>query len=259
MSGIEHRLQLFIPPTDQRCLMVDTSAGLALGALPGLGNYIQAVRPILSRSDGVVCSPGQIGKLGELHKEDAGLLVRMDWTNTLRDKNFVIPVTKPQRIPILTPEEAVNLGAAGMVTTFLLGYEEELEASCMLSTVQLALRGKDLGMPLVVEVRTSGPRVSIPDKAVELGASYALEGGADVIALPYPGRKSLETIGAFVSVPWLVKPTSLATAQTELEEALGLGCSGLWLEASVFEQPDPSIFDKLMGTLHPAPVQMSEV
>ena len=238
MSGSEYRLQAFIRSADRRSLIVDTSAGLSLGALPGLEHYVQSVSPMLSMVDGVVCSPGQIGKFGVLKKEAAGLLVRMDWSNTWRGADFVIPPHKAQRIPLLTAQDALDLGAVGMVTSFFLGYEEELEAACMRSTVQLALTGKALGLPLVVEVRTTGPRVSLSDKAVELGASYALEGGADVIALPYPGQKSLETIAAFVSVPWLVRPTRLETVAAEVGEALALGGAGIWLDHTVFSLPE---------------------
>lgn len=171
---------------------------------------------------------------------DAALLVRADWSNALRGPDFVLPPATPRRLPILTPRDALNLGAAAMVATFWLGYDEELEAACVLSTVQWALEGKAIGLPLAVEVNATGPRVSVPDKAIELGASYALEAGADVIAISYPGRKSLETIAAFVSVPWLVKPTSLQAAPSELDEALALGGSGAWLDHAVFGAPDPA-------------------
>jgi DhnA family fructose-bisphosphate aldolase class Ia len=173
--------------------------------------------------------------------QDAGLLVRVDWTNTLRGPDFVMPPAQNFQFSLFSARDALDFGAVGMVITFLLGYEEEIEAACMKATVTLAIEGKEAGLPLVVEVRPSGPRVSLPGKAVELGASYALEGGADVIVLPYPGLASMKTIGAMVSsVPWLLKPTSLESAAQELEEALALGGAGLWLDHSIFSQPDPA-------------------
>ena len=270
MLGVEYRLQSFLRPVDRRCLMVDASAGLSLGARPGLENFAQALQPLLAHADGVVCSPGQIGRLAGLQKSAAGLLVRTDWTNVHRGSDFVLPVETPQRLSLLPAQDALELGAAGMVTSFLLGYDEEIEAACLRSTVQLALEGKALGLPLVVEVCTTGPRVSIPDKAVELGVSYALEGGADMIAFPYPGRHSLETLAAFVSVPWLIKPTTVKitgpgkTTRTgqntisqekvvvELEEALSLGAAGLWLDHTLFALPEPGkLLADLNSSLHP--------
>lgn len=254
MCGIEYRLKDFLKPPNGHCLIVDASAGLSLGALPGLEDFAAGVRPLLPVVDGLVCSPGQVRRLGDRTRLEAGLLVRLDWSNTLRGPDFVLPVHATKRLPILTAAEAQELGAAGMVSTFLLGYEEEIEAACLRSTVQLALEGKQIGLPLVIEVSTSGPRVSLPGKAIELGASYALEGGADVIVLPNPGRRSLETIAAFVSVPWMVKASSLELAQAELDEALSLGGCGLWLDHTVFAAPAlAEMLGRLAARLH-APV-----
>jgi hypothetical protein len=116
--------------------------------------------------------------------------------------------------------------------------------------VQLALSGKPLGLPLVAEVRPSGPRVAVFGKAVELGASYALEGGADVIVVPHPGAASLATLGKFISVPWLVKPTRLEAAAGELAEALAAGAAGLWLDQAVFSLPDAPGFLTPLRELH---------
>ena len=88
----------------------------------------------------------------------------------------------------LSAQDTLDLGATAMVASFLLGYEEDVEAACLRHTVQWALDGTSIGLPLIVEVRATGPRVSILHKAVELGVSYALEGGADVIVVPQPGE-----------------------------------------------------------------------
>lgn len=238
MQGTKFRRNEFIGSADQRGLILDTSAGLSLGVLPGLAHFAEDARPFLRLVSGLVCSPGQIGRLHSLGKQEAGLLVRMDWNNTLRGPDFTLPPTTPQHKVILSAADALNLGACGMVTTILLGYEEEIEAASIRSTVQLALAGMSLGLPLVAEVRPSGPRVSLYGKAVELGASYALESGAEVIVVPHPGAVSLATLGKFISVPWLVKPTNLQAAQAELAEVLAAGAAGLWLEHTVFSLPD---------------------
>jgi DhnA family fructose-bisphosphate aldolase class Ia len=247
MKGIEYRLDEFLSTTDRRGLVVDTSAGMVLGALPGLEDYETAVRRVLPAADGLVCSPGQLRRLEGTVKQDAGLLVRIDWTNTLRDASFVLPPEQPMQFPLFSARDALDFGAAGMVISFLLGYAEEVEAACMKTTVTLAMQGQEIGLPLVVEVRTSGPRVSLPGKAVELGASYALEGGADVIVIPDPGPASLKTIGEFVSVPWLLKPDCLDGAAEALERVLALGGAGLWLDHTLFAGPDPA---GRLGGLH---------
>lgn len=252
MNGMEYRLREFIRPADQRCLMLDASAGLALGALPGLDDFAEGIRPVMAAVDGLVCSPGQLRRISNRARGDAGLLVRADWTNTLRGSDFVLPPTRARWQPILSAQEALDLGAVGMVSTFLLGYEEEVEAECLRATVQWSLKGRAIGMPLVVEVRADGPRVSLAEKAVELGASYALESGADVIVVPYPGPRSLETIAAFVSVPWMVKPESIETAPVVLEEVVRLGGAGLWLDQRMVASGEGvARAGELRGWLHP--------
>lgn len=259
MDGKLYRVREFMRAEDGHSLIVDASGGLALGALPGLEDFGAAARAVSAIIDGLVCSPGQLRRIPNRTRGEASLLVRMDWTNTLRGADFVLPPSNVQRLPLLTAQDALDLGAAAMVTSFLLGYEEEVEATCLRHTVQWALEGNTLGLPLIVEVRASGPRVSVHNKAIELGASYALEGGADAIVIPYPGRKSLETIGAFVSVPWLLKPShsqqmgivSFENAASELEEALGLGCAGLWLDHTVFAlSTTAAVLQEFVARLH---------
>jgi len=230
-----------VRPEDGHSLIVDASGGLVLGALPGLEDFAAAARPVLPVVDGLVCSPGQLRRIANRTRGEASLLVRMDWTNTLRKDDFVLPLTRTYRLALLTAQDAAELGATAMVCSFLLGYEEEIEAASLKTTVQWAMDGNAVGLPLIVEVRADGPRVAIRDKAIELGVSYALEGGADVIVVPYPGRKSLETIAAFVSVPWLVKPShaDAERAALELAEAINLGGAGLWLDHGVFALPNP--------------------
>jgi DhnA family fructose-bisphosphate aldolase class Ia len=236
MDGKQYRLRDLVRPEDGHSLVVDASGGLALGVLPGLEDFTTAARSVLTTVDGLVCSPGQLRRIADRTRGEASLMVRMDWTNTVRGADFVLPLTTTQRIPLLTAQDALDLGAAAMVSSFLLGYEEAIEAACLRTTVQWAMDGNVLGLPLIVQVRADGPRVAIGDKAIELGASYALEAGADVVIVPYPGRKSLETIAAFVSVPWLIQPSHLDAerAVAELDEALSLGGAGLWLDHGIF-------------------------
>jgi DhnA family fructose-bisphosphate aldolase class Ia len=241
MDGKLYRLREFIRAEGGYSLIIDASAGLSLGALAGLEDFGAAARSVLGIADGFVCSPGQLRRIPDRTRGEASLLVRMDWTNTPRGPDFVLPPTNVQRLPLLTAQDALDLGATAMVGSFLLGYEEEIEATCLRHTVQWAMDGNALGLPLIVEVRATGPRVSIHDKAIELGTSYALEGGADAIIVPYPGHKSLESIAAFVSVPWLIKPSHFEHAVAELDEAIELGCAGLWLDHTVFALSNTSV------------------
>lgn len=239
MNTKMYRLREFANPADGHSLIVDASAGLSLGALPGLENFSAAVRPLLSSVDGLIASPGQASKLAGRTRQDTALLIRADWTNALRGPHFVLPPETISYIPLLTPQDALDLGASAVVLHFLLGYEEHVEAQCLRATVQLAIAGSQVGMPLLVDVQPNGPRVVLRDKAIELGVSYALEGGADGVAVPWPGRASFETILTLAAErPVWIKTG--AHSGDELAAALELGAAGLWFNADVFAQPDPA-------------------
>lgn len=240
MNSKSYRLREFINPADRRSLVVDASAGLSLGALPGLEHFSEAVKPLLPLADGMVTSPGQARKLAGRNRTEAALLVRADWTSALRSQDFVLPPETISHIPLLSPMEALDLGASALILYFLLGYEEQIEAGCLKNTVQLALQGGQIGLPLIVDVQPNGPRVVLRGKAIELGVSYALEGGADGVAIPWPGRASLESILKMMAgLPVWIKPTSIEAMGNELPDALDLDAAGLWLDERLFALDDP--------------------
>jgi len=229
MNHLELRMKEFLPPSGNPALLVDTSAGLSLGALPGLEDFPRTARALSPQVDGMVCSPGQLRRLGARTRTDSALLVRADWTNTLRGADFPLPPQTPQYLPILSAQDALELGASALVASFLLGYEEKIDGACQRNIVQWALTGKTLGLPLLVEVQPTGPGILLPGKTIELGASYALESGADGVVVPYPGQESLANIAAMLSIPWLLKPSAPGNIAAEWENAASLGASGIWL------------------------------
>jgi DhnA family fructose-bisphosphate aldolase class Ia len=252
MNNNTYRLREIINSSDSHSLVIETSGGLSMGPLPGLEHYSEAVLSILPFVDGTVSSPGQARKLSGRTRQDAALLVRADWTNALRSADFVLPPESINLIPLLSPQDALDLGASAMVLYFLLGHEEEIEARCLQRIVQTSLEGAKVGLPLIVDVQPIGSRVVLYKKAVELGASYALEGGADGVAIPWPGKESFKTIITMAAdVPVWIKPSSLEDAEVELSQTLELGGTGLWLGEEVFAQSDSeSIIQKFNAKLH---------
>ena len=234
-----YRLREFIPPTDGRSVVIDTSAGLMLGALPGLERFADAITPILPHVDGVVTSPGHARYLAQRTRQDAALLVRADWTNGLRSDDFVLPPETVHDVTLIDAGAALDLGASAAVIHFLLGYTESIEADCLKRTVSLALDGAEKGLPLLLDVQVTGPRVVLRNKAIELGVSYGLEGGASGIVVPWPGTASFQTIMTMSGdVPVWIKDDSDPDSATT-REALDLGAVGVWLGSDVFASPDP--------------------
>ena len=257
MISKRYRLQELINPADGRSLVVDTSNGLSLGALPGLEDYTEAVTPVLPLVDGIVASPGQSRNLMSRSRTDAGLLICGDWTNAFRDQDFVLPTEHIQYLPLINAGDALDLGATALVMQFLLGHEETIDADCIRRVVQLALEGSTVGMPLIVNVHPIGPRVVLMSKAIELGVSYALEGGADGIAVPWPGGASFVDIQTMAAeVPVWVKPQSSDAAAPQLAEMLAAGVTNLWLDEQVFATDDPLQTVQAFAALVHEPVEV---
>jgi DhnA family fructose-bisphosphate aldolase class Ia len=234
-------LREFVNPADRRSLIVDTSAGLVLGTRPGLEHFAEAVTPILPHVDGVVTSPGQARRLMHRTRQDAALLVRADWTNALRDDDFVLSPETVHYTALIDSAGALDLGASAAVIHFLLGYAEDIEAECLKQTVALALDGADKGLPLIVDVQPTGSRVVLRSKAIELGASYALEGGASGIVVPWPGAESFQTIKKMTGdLPVWLKPAALDPNSPDVLKALEIGAVGIWLGDRLFAESDPA-------------------
>jgi DhnA family fructose-bisphosphate aldolase class Ia len=252
MNNKLYRLRELFNPATGRSLVVDTSNGLSLGALPGLEQFETAVSLILPLVDGIVTSPGQSRNLGMRTHQEAALIIRADWTNALRGEDFVLPPEKINYLQLVDPGDAMDIGANAIVMNFLLGHQEDIEAQCLKQVVHLSLQGSKIGMPLIVDVQPIGPRVVLLSKAIELGVSYALEGGADGIAVPWPGEESFEIILKMAAeVPVWVKPSSLTSEAPDIDGALALGGTGLWLSEAVFAIDDPpSTVETIAAMLH---------
>lgn len=190
-TGKELRLANLLRPPHGRGLWIDASAPAALGQMPGLEDAAAAVVPAAAAADGIVLNPGMAERLaGRLPgKRGAGLIIRLDWTNAFRGAGYPLPAREVRQVQIGTMAQARFLGAEAVIMSLLLGYNEEFEAAGVERMAAAARECEALGLPFVVDIRPSGPRVRAENwaGAVKLGAGFAVEGGADAVVLPHPG------------------------------------------------------------------------
>jgi len=81
--------------------------------------------------------------------------------------------------------------------------------------------------------------------------SYALEGGADGVAVPWPGDASFATIRQMAhEVPVWVKPAATEEAPVLWSDAQAAGAVGIWLGADVFAGDAAETLSLLAGQVH---------
>ncbi len=185
-------------------LWIDTTVASSTGAPVGLEDIAAALERVHA-SDAVVLNPGPAERLAPRFggPRRPGLIVRLDWSNVFRGKAHPIPCCEPVYCAIARPDEALRLGASAVMVRLLLGFDEEFEADNVRAVALFARQANRENVPLAIDVQPLGSRVNDENLAdtVLLGASMALEIGADIIVVPYTGEDALDTALRFVSVP----------------------------------------------------------
>jgi DhnA family fructose-bisphosphate aldolase class Ia len=236
----------------QKSVLTDVSLPGALGPMPGLEVPTEAVSTLAPLVDGLIVNPGLaeaqagafVGKLG------AAPLVRLDWTNAHRPADFVLAPRQIHRVSLGTAEDAVQMGACAAVVSFILGYDEDFEARNVQSISLLARECERFSLPLLAEVRPTGPKVEPAkfDGAVELGVSFMVEGGADAVSIPLPSEEALGMILEFSPVPTFLQMNDdkglkplVMDRDRALVEALRQGCAGLVLGSRALADPGRAV------------------
>jgi DhnA family fructose-bisphosphate aldolase class Ia len=194
-------------------LLLDTTLASSTGASPALENLAGVLQHANRRFDGIIVNPGQLEHLpSELAgKNRAAPLVRVDWTNAYRDRDFCLPVQTVKRVEISTAEDVMNLGGSAAVATLLMGFGDEFEAENIRSISHLLRSAYQLSLPVFVDIRPIGPAVSEInfEDAIKLGVSFMMEAGADALIVPVCSAETLNLIGNWSTVPVIVRSDAL--------------------------------------------------
>lgn len=239
--GKDIRLSDFIDSKDGRSLLLDTTITSSLGATPGMEDLAKTIRTLNTLFDGIILNPGQAEHLAELlgGKDRAAPLVRVDWTNAYRDENFPLPVSRVKRTMISDGGDALRLGASAVVSSFLMGFDEDFEAENIKSISLLARECYSLALPVVVDIRPIGEKVTQSNFAgsIKLGVSFMQEAGADALIIPDCDSETCKRIGEWISIPVILRSDEIPT-EKKLKAAFEAGLAGILLSEKVLTLPD---------------------
>ena len=239
--GKDLRLSDFISAQDGRGLLLDTTMTACVGAMPGLEDLSKTLMEVNEIFDGIVVNPGQAEHLAPLlgGKNRAAPLIRVDWTNAYRDEEFCLPVTKVRRVEISNGEDALRLGASAVVATFFLGFDEAFESENIESISPLARECYELSLPVVVDIRPIGGKVSKSnfDGTVKLGVSFMMEAGVDALIIPDCDLENLKLIANWATVPVLVREEGIPRDK-KIAELMNVGMKGILLTEKAIGEKD---------------------
>ncbi|MBD3351879.1 MAG: 4Fe-4S dicluster domain-containing protein [Candidatus Lokiarchaeota archaeon] len=258
MQGKKIRLSK-IMDKDKRAMLVAADHGLMLGPIKGVINLEETLKKIIYGGvDGILISPGQAQHISHLFhgREAPAMLLRGDYTSGFRSLTYTLPNEQIHEFKIMSPKDALALGADAMVVYYLLGRPEDPlndEATNIEIIAKMAEESEKCGLPFFIEPMPFGPRVTGSNyiDLLRIGIRVSEEIGADAIKIPYSGdidsfRKIVDSVNIPIFILGGAKSKTYREACEMVEDALTAGANGTVFGRQILQAPDPQ---KLAGYL----------
>lgn len=174
------RLSRIFSP-NYRTLIVPIDHGLGSGPINGLENSEKILQLLISsKVNAIITSYGVASKYSHMFGQ-TGLIIRVDGGPTDHSED-------PEGTAVMcTVEDAVRLGADGIITSIWIGGAHEERAAC--EAMKLAGACELWGLPLIIEPFISA-NIEISIENIALGARVAAELGADIVKTYLRGDKN---------------------------------------------------------------------
>jgi class I fructose-bisphosphate aldolase len=248
-TGKKIRLARFFNAQSGKALMVAYSHGVIMGAIPGMRTLAEMKTACteMQAVDGLMVAPGMLPALEDafIGRDKPALMVHMDYQSHTRS---VLPYNEGSTVELATVEQALAVGADGIMTYLYIGYTDpERERAEVARNARLARECERLGMVFMVEALSARERAHPEDRStVEIASLYcriAAELGADIVKAHYPGSLGNIAVLAETCPAPLLIAGGAKTADPEVAfrfagEAVQAGASGLVFGRNIFEAED---------------------
>jgi fructose-bisphosphate aldolase, class I len=246
LGGAELRLGRLFDRESGRSFIIAFDHGTNLRIPPEVGRPLEVVEKIVAgEPDGVLISPGMLKQAAHLFafRRAPVPVVRADWTmldERTRD------LGEQYRV-LLSPRDALALGAGAMVMYLILGPEEgTMFANNASAITRVASEARDVGLPLIVEATLWGSRIAEkkdPD-LLAYGCRIAAELGADAIKTEYTGDPAtMAQVVEECPVPVLTLGGAKGSSEEAVVEAargaMEGGARGIIFGRNVWQTEDP--------------------
>ncbi|MEM3030808.1 MAG: 2-amino-3,7-dideoxy-D-threo-hept-6-ulosonate synthase [Candidatus Micrarchaeia archaeon] len=242
MNGKKIRLRR-IMGGDGRVVMIPMDHGLSMGP-EGLEDIAGIVHKVaLGGADSVLVHKGN----ARFIKDDIGLLIMLNGSTALS-------IDARDRVRVGTVKEALALGADGVSLQLNMGAVGEKEM--LRDFGEISRECAELGVPLLAMMYARGPNIKKEEieKHVPICVRAGVELGADIIKVPYPGRKAFEyAVKSANGVPVVIaggaKSENPRDVLHMVHESIQAGGSGVSLGRNVFQAKDPTKMTRAIAAI----------
>ncbi|MGA7292313.1 MAG: hypothetical protein WBW85_07230, partial [Terriglobales bacterium] len=223
--------------SDGKTVIAALDHGIAgIAPLEGLSSPDRLIQSVIAaRIDAVIATPGMVSAFSGLFGM-AGLILRVDCGPTALTGDW------SQNRPALAVEDALRLGADGVIAMGIVGAEGE--SSSIHALAQLSAECERSGMVLVAEMLPLGFSAGdVSADQIAVAARVGAELGADVIKIRYSGsRESFRAVVASCYRPVVVLGGSRQDPEqliTSTRDALVAGARGVAVGRNIWQAADP--------------------
>jgi class I fructose-bisphosphate aldolase len=236
---------------DGRTLVLPVDHGLTLGRVQGLEDPVRLVEGLLDLPcDGLLMAPGltraTAGRFA--HRGAPARLLTLD--TFFRQEGEAEAGTGLAA----SVEQGARLGVDAIKLYMAWNVPSRERAATLTRAAEVIRRAEDLDLPVMLEPIAHGmPR---SDEAITMegdAARAAMETGADIIKVAYPGPELMAAWAAELRVPLVIlggpRTGEAEGVVTLAEEAVRHGARGIVIGRNVWQRP-PEVTRELLGRLH---------
>ena len=236
---------------DGRALVLPVDHGLVLGRVAGLENPAERIRELLTLDcDGLLLGPGMV-------RRTAGLFARRNAPARLMalDSFFRLPGEEESGSGLVAAvEDAARLGVDAVKVLMAWNVPSPERQATLTRISRVVRRAERFDLPVMVEpIVIDQPRTEATSAVEGDAARIAMETGADIIKIGYPGPDLMAAWAAELGVPLVILggPRS-GGAEGVLHlarEAMAHGARGIVIGRNVWQR-EPEVTRELLRSLH---------
>ncbi|MEM3507663.1 MAG: 2-amino-3,7-dideoxy-D-threo-hept-6-ulosonate synthase [Candidatus Bathyarchaeia archaeon] len=235
---------------DGKVLICAMDHGSFAGPMKGIENPKETMRKVIEGGvDAFLLTPGLVKNFYEEIAGKASFILRIDGGQTIYSKKRGPPTL------VSSVEEAIRLGADGVVTISFIGIEDEREEFRILGEV--AEKCNEYGMPLLAEILPE-PNEKIKNRydaeAIKVAARVGAELGADFIKTNYTGDpKTFKEVVKSCPVPIVIaggpKLDSDMQVLSVVKGAMESGAAGIAFGRNIWQHENLTALVKALSKI----------